>query len=218
MLRGKNGKLSIWSGSIVRDASGDSLSGGYRSGLLLQRVGHLAYSFLARDAWHINHSLSRTEAKRRYITTLISTMHAYASTTSEARELVAELEFVWDQIKSNPASLSSSVSPDHLGLSSSQAKWGPQQKRSYTDLGDRGFSQQIGAEEVGKVAISGCCDRSVNPTKEKRQKMAKMISKMHARQRHRHLQLPTTLRIYPFYKGTISMYVIVSGDALRLHL
>lgn len=35
-------------------------------------------------------------------------MHRYASQTSEARELVSELEFVWDQIKSNPSSSSSS--------------------------------------------------------------------------------------------------------------
>ena len=28
-------------------------------------------------------------------------MHRYATTTSEARELISELEFVWDQIKSN---------------------------------------------------------------------------------------------------------------------
>ena len=39
-------------------------------------------------------------------------MHRYASQTSEARELVVELEFVWDQIKSNPSS-SSSSSPLH---------------------------------------------------------------------------------------------------------
>jgi len=31
-------------------------------------------------------------------------MHMYASSTPEARELVAELEFVWDQIKANEAS------------------------------------------------------------------------------------------------------------------
>lgn len=43
-------------------------------------------------------------------------MHKYATTTTEARELVAELEFVWDQIKSNPAS-SSSSSPGHLAKS-----------------------------------------------------------------------------------------------------
>lgn len=35
-------------------------------------------------------------------------MHQYASTTREARELVAELEFVWDQIKSNSVSSASS--------------------------------------------------------------------------------------------------------------
>jgi len=31
-------------------------------------------------------------------------MHTYASSTPEARELVAELEFVWDQVKANEAS------------------------------------------------------------------------------------------------------------------
>jgi len=70
----------------------------------------------SRDAWHANHSLTYTEAKRRYITTLIETMHAYASTTPEARDLVAELEFVWDQIKSDPASTSSASSPDQKAL------------------------------------------------------------------------------------------------------
>ncbi|KAK0254272.1 hypothetical protein B0A54_04405 [Friedmanniomyces endolithicus] len=53
------------------------------------------------DAWKSNEQLSRTEAKRRYIEKLIQTMHEYASGTDEARELVEELEFVWDQIKSN---------------------------------------------------------------------------------------------------------------------
>ncbi len=62
----------------------------------------------SRDAWSAQHGLSRTEAKRRYISTLIETMHQYASTTREARELVAELEFVWDQIKSNSVSSASS--------------------------------------------------------------------------------------------------------------
>ena len=53
------------------------------------------------DAWKFNEGVSRTEAKRRYIEKLIDTMHKYASTTPEARELVEELEFVWDQIKNN---------------------------------------------------------------------------------------------------------------------
>ncbi|KAL2828409.1 acyl CoA binding protein-domain-containing protein [Aspergillus cavernicola] len=60
------------------------------------------------DAWFAQHGLSRTEAKRRYISTLVETMHAYASQTAEARELVAELEFVWDQVKSNMSSSSAS--------------------------------------------------------------------------------------------------------------
>ncbi len=66
------------------------------------------YDSRFRDAWHAQHGISRTEAKRRYISTLIDTMHKYASTTPDARELVSELEFVWDQIKSNPSSSSSS--------------------------------------------------------------------------------------------------------------
>jgi len=53
------------------------------------------------DAWNENRGLSRTEAKKRYIETLIQTMHNYASSTPEARELVSELEFVWDQVKNN---------------------------------------------------------------------------------------------------------------------
>lgn len=69
-----------------------------------------------RDAWYAQRNLSRTEAKRRYITTLIETMHRYAAPTPEARELISELEFVWDQIKSNTAS-SSSSSPVQMGMS-----------------------------------------------------------------------------------------------------
>ncbi|KAF3002929.1 hypothetical protein E8E13_003223 [Curvularia kusanoi] len=60
------------------------------------------------DAWKQQNNLSRTEAKRRYITTLIETMHQYASPSPDSRELVAELEFVWDQVKSNVPSSSSS--------------------------------------------------------------------------------------------------------------
>jgi len=53
------------------------------------------------DAWKENEGLSRTEAKRRYIEKLIETMHQYASNTDEARQLVEELEFVWDQVRGN---------------------------------------------------------------------------------------------------------------------
>ncbi|KAF8853517.1 acyl-CoA binding protein [Acephala macrosclerotiorum] len=64
------------------------------------------------DAWDAQRGISRTEAKRRYIEALIETMHKYASTTADARALVDELEFVWDQIKNNSAS-SSNSSPGH---------------------------------------------------------------------------------------------------------
>lgn len=69
-----------------------------------------------RDAWYAQRGLSRTEAKRRYISTLIDTMHRYASQTPEARELVAELEFVWDQIKYNTSSSSSSGPLNAVGV------------------------------------------------------------------------------------------------------
>lgn len=52
------------------------------------------------EAWHACAGLSRTEAKRQYVEVLIQTMKIYAAGTPEARELVADLEFVWDQIRS----------------------------------------------------------------------------------------------------------------------
>ncbi|ODQ81021.1 hypothetical protein BABINDRAFT_160440 [Babjeviella inositovora NRRL Y-12698] len=51
------------------------------------------------DAWKDEANLSKTEAKRRYISFLIETMKTYASGTHEARELLGELEYLWDQIK-----------------------------------------------------------------------------------------------------------------------
>ncbi|KAI8963051.1 acyl-CoA binding protein [Daldinia sp. FL1419] len=64
------------------------------------------------DAWNAQNGLSRTEAKRRYIEALIETMHRYANTPvrRDGKGLVAELEFVWDQIKNNSPS-SSNASP-----------------------------------------------------------------------------------------------------------
>lgn len=64
-------------------------------------------------------------------------MHKYASTTSEARELVAELEFVWDQIKSNSASSAASSPDQPLGTTFSSPR--QQQQRqpypSYASIG-----------------------------------------------------------------------------------
>lgn len=66
------------------------------------------------DAWDAQRGVSRTEAKKRYVEALIETMHKYASATADARELVAELEFVWDQIKHNSES-STGSSPGRGG-------------------------------------------------------------------------------------------------------
>ncbi|KAL4875335.1 acyl CoA binding protein-domain-containing protein [Aspergillus karnatakaensis] len=68
------------------------------------------------DAWFAQRGVSRTEAKRRYISTLVETMHTYASQTAEARELVAELEFVWDQVKTNISSSSVSSPVQSTGI------------------------------------------------------------------------------------------------------
>ena len=67
-------------------------------------------------------------------------MHQYATTTPEARELVAELEFVWDQIKSNSAS-STGSSPGHLGQSQAlqQASMSGYGMRQATDIGRGGL-------------------------------------------------------------------------------
>ncbi|KAK2752458.1 hypothetical protein FQN54_008120 [Arachnomyces sp. PD_36] len=96
------------------------------------------------DAWYAQRNLSRTEAKRQYISTLIVTMHKYASPTPEAGELVSELEFVWDQIKSNPSSSDSSSPKQPLGGLAHQV---PRSQASYQSLGgrmSRGYSNEMG--------------------------------------------------------------------------
>ncbi|KAI9780288.1 MAG: hypothetical protein M1816_003130 [Peltula sp. TS41687] len=71
-----------------------------------------------RDAWNSQHGLTKSEAKRRYVTLLLETMHRYANSSPEARELVSGLEAAWDQVRSDnnkasdqdPSSSSSSLS------------------------------------------------------------------------------------------------------------
>jgi len=63
------------------------------------------------DAWKSEEGLTRTEAKRRYISYLIETMKLYASGTHEARELLSELEYLWDQIKDIEPSPSPPMTP-----------------------------------------------------------------------------------------------------------
>ncbi|KAJ5917487.1 hypothetical protein N7466_011041 [Penicillium verhagenii] len=85
------------------------------------------------DAWYAQRGHTRTEAKRRYISTLIDTMHEYASQTPEARELVSELEFVWDQIKYNASSSSSSGPLNAVGVPLLSKHTGS----AYGSIGDR---------------------------------------------------------------------------------
>ncbi|KAF1917787.1 acyl CoA binding protein-domain-containing protein [Ampelomyces quisqualis] len=82
------------------------------------------------DAWKQQNRLSRTEAKRRYITTLIDTMHKFASPSPDSRELVTELEFVWDQVKSNVPSSSASSPMQTL------SQRGLHREPSHSHLGD----------------------------------------------------------------------------------
>ncbi|CEP65019.1 acyl-CoA-binding domain-containing protein LALA0_S17e00320g [Lachancea lanzarotensis] len=50
------------------------------------------------DAWKTKSGMSGTEAKKKYIQMLISTMRSYAMGTLAARELLADLEFLWSQV------------------------------------------------------------------------------------------------------------------------
>jgi hypothetical protein len=102
-----------------------------------------------RDAWYSQHGITRTEAKRRYITTLVDTMHRYASQTEEARELVAELEFVWDQIKYSTSSSSSSSPMQAMGLPpTAEVSSAPPPPRRYGSIDGRmSRSPPVMAEE-----------------------------------------------------------------------
>ncbi|KAI5952641.1 hypothetical protein KGF54_003508 [Candida jiufengensis] len=76
-------------------------------GLMPRPVGFSAEDEGAKkkwDAWKREEGLPKTEAKKRYISFLIETMKIYASGTLEARELLHELEYLWDQIKDLPIS------------------------------------------------------------------------------------------------------------------
>lgn len=104
------------------------------------------------DAWHSQSGLSRTAAKRAYISTLITTMHLYASSTPEARELVAELEFVWDQVKANSNVTSSESSPGGGSITREEERLG----MSYASPGDsrrRNREDEGGGGERGGLRV-----------------------------------------------------------------
>ncbi|KLJ12856.1 hypothetical protein EMPG_12144 [Blastomyces silverae] len=104
------------------------------------------------DAWYAQRHLSRTEAKRQYITALLDTMNKYASSTPEARELISELEFVWDQIKANSSSSHSSGSPIHAS-SISQPQRQPSRIASPTPPSRSNYGSQYGS--IGGRILGG---------------------------------------------------------------
>jgi len=75
-------------------------------------------------------------------------MHKYASTTPDARSLVSELEFVWDQIKSNPSSSSSSSPLQTLGVPPHL-----QQQPSYASIGGGGGGGAAQGEEQDGMRV-----------------------------------------------------------------
>ncbi|KAG7798501.1 hypothetical protein KL929_001544 [Ogataea haglerorum] len=56
------------------------------------------------DAWKLEEGLSKTDAKKQYISYLIDTMRSHANESAEARELLSELEYLWDQVKDQQVS------------------------------------------------------------------------------------------------------------------
>ncbi|GMG25138.1 unnamed protein product [Ambrosiozyma monospora] len=54
------------------------------------------------EAWKAQEGLNKTEAKRQYIICLIDAMKQYAVKSNDAKELLNELEFLWDQVKDLP--------------------------------------------------------------------------------------------------------------------
>jgi hypothetical protein len=105
------------------------------------------------DAWDACKGMSRTEAKRRYIGTLIETMKVYASGTNESRELVGELEFVWGQIRSqNGSEEEEDVSPGEEERRLERA--GLKTMDSYGSIpgGDRGGREEY-ARDGGRLRV-----------------------------------------------------------------
>ncbi|KAK1508517.1 acyl CoA binding protein [Colletotrichum tamarilloi] len=131
------------------------------------------------DAWNLQKGLSRTEAKRRYIEALIETMHKYA-TTPDAKELVSELEFVWNQIKNNSPS-STDSSPKGTGYTGELRQFQPPltgsegplkvlSPMSEDDAAERNSDGRIGYDdddEGGALVPSSNWSRSVERALEK---------------------------------------------------
>src|SRR5271154_2109311 len=131
----------------------------------------------ARDAWHTQQGLTKTEAKRRYISSLIDNMTRYATSTPEARELVAELSFVWDQIK-NLSPQQSSSSEEELTSSRSRGAAGV---RRVTSRGD-GLLEELeprsqDSRDWGGAVFSDGEGEEVSETRNDRRRFKRRINR-----------------------------------------
>ena len=91
-------------------------------------------------------------------------MHKYASSTPEARELVAELEFVWDQVKSHAKSSNSSSPKRPYGFSQSISQsphQNPSRLISSNSKGESGWDAETESNLLA-VRLVGYSDEGSN--------------------------------------------------------
>ncbi|VEU23469.1 DEKNAAC104596 [Brettanomyces naardenensis] len=107
--------VSLWTtdNSLPRPPSADrvKLYGLYKqategdmAGSMKCPMGDSAEDEVARRrwiAWKKEEGLTMTEAKKRYVAYLIETMKTYAGDSKESRDLLADLEYMWNQIRDN---------------------------------------------------------------------------------------------------------------------
>jgi len=122
---------------------------------------------LSRDAWNSQRGILKTEAKRRYISSLINNMTKYATSTPESRELVAELSFVWDQIKNqSPQQSTSSEEDEAQQPRSTRTRRITSRGEGLTELEPR--SQDAREDWEGEVVFSDGENGSENSRSEER--------------------------------------------------
>lgn len=109
-------------------------------------------------------------------------MHKYASATSEARELVAELEFVWDQIRSNVPSTHGRSHHSHHSHHSLHSHHSHHSRHSDDDGDDEkedlGIIAPNAADDSDCDALASAAARSRSRHKLWRSRVEKALEKM----------------------------------------
>lgn len=123
--------------------------------------------------------MSRTEAKRQYISTLIETMKEYASGTAESRELVGELEFVWNQIKNqsgsdpdNHSGSPSDHSPESATRKLERAGIAGGLERSQSQINSMSFRSD--RPSIGSTDLGGMLSRQASGSQVPKQKQGRL--------------------------------------------